>query len=132
MSVTPFYAALVALIYVYLSVRVINIRRVEQVGLGDGDNRTLRRAIRAHGNCGEYAPVALLLIGFAELQGAQVWVVHALGLMLLAGRIAHASGFGREPERMNLRVAGMRLTIATIIAGSLSNLTITLGAWSGT
>ncbi|MBE9557974.1 MAG: MAPEG family protein [Proteobacteria bacterium] len=131
MTITPFYAALVALVYVYLSLRVINTRRSERVGLGDGDNRTLRRAIRAHGNCGEYAPMALLLIAFAEMQGAQVWLIHALGLMLLAGRVAHASGFGREPERMNLRVAGMRLTIATIVAGSLSNLTITLGAWAG-
>ena len=131
MTITPFYAALVALVYVYLSMRVINTRRSERVGLGDGDNRTLRRAIRAHGNCGEYAPMALLLIAFAEMQGAQIWLVHALGLMLLAGRVAHASGFGREPERMNLRVAGMRLTIATIVAGSLSNLTITLGAWAG-
>ena len=131
MTITPFYAALVALVYVYLSLRVINTRRSERVGLGDGDNKTLRRAIRAHGNCGEYAPMALLLIAFAEMQGAQVWLIHALGLMLLAGRVAHASGFGREPERMNLRVAGMRLTIATIVAGSLSNLTITLGAWAG-
>jgi len=131
MTITPFYAALVAFVYVFLSVRVIKTRRAEKVGLGDGDSKILRRAIRAQGNCGEYAPIALLLAAFAELQGAPVWGVHLICLMLLAGRIAHASGFGREPERMNLRVSGMRLTIASIVAGALANLTLSVGAWAG-
>ena len=47
MTITPFYAALVAFVYVFLSVRVIKTRRAEKVGLGDGDNKILRRAIRA-------------------------------------------------------------------------------------
>lgn len=131
MSITPFYAAIVALIYVFLSVRVIKTRRTERVGLGDGDNKTLRRAIRAQGNCGEYAPIALLLAAFAELQGLPAWGIHAICLLLLSGRIAHASGFGHEPERMTLRVAGMRMTIAAIIAGALSNLGLSVSGWIG-
>ena len=131
MTITPFYAALVALIYVFLSVRVIKTRRTERVGLGDGDNKILRRAIRAQGNCGEYAPIALLLAAFAEQQGASFWGIHAICLLLLAGRITHAAGFGREPERIALRVAGMRMTIAAIVAGALANLGLSVSGWIG-
>jgi uncharacterized membrane protein YecN with MAPEG domain len=77
-SVTPFYAALLALVYVWLSLRVIRTRRAERIGLGDGNNRRLRRAIRAHGNFVEYAVFALLPMAFAELQGAPGGAVHLL------------------------------------------------------
>jgi uncharacterized membrane protein YecN with MAPEG domain len=128
-AVTSFYAALLALVYVWLSLRVIRTRRAERIGLGDGDNQRLRRAIRAHGNFVEYAVFALLLMAFAELQGAPGWAVHLLGLALLAGRLCHAMGFGREPESGRLRVFGMQLTFTAIGAAALANLGLALASW---
>jgi uncharacterized membrane protein YecN with MAPEG domain len=40
----------------------------------------------------------------------------------LVGRVLHAYALGREPEPMNLRVAGMGLTIAALLIGALGNI----------
>jgi uncharacterized membrane protein YecN with MAPEG domain len=50
LTVTPFYAALAALILMILSFRVIRLRRRLSVGLGAGGHAKLVRAIRSHGN----------------------------------------------------------------------------------
>ena len=122
LTVTPIYAGLAAFMLVALSVRVIRGRGVARVGLGDGDNLTLRRAMRAHGNFVEYVPLVLLLMALAEFQAAAAWQVHLVGVLLLVGRLAHALGVSREPEPRNFRVVGMALTFAALITGGLMNL----------
>lgn len=126
MTITSLYAALAALFFVFLSFRVIRIRRSERIALGDGGNRALLRAMRLQGNFAEYAPMVLLLMALAEFQGASGWALHPIGLTLLAGRTVHSLGFGREPERFRLRTAGMVLTFVAIISGALANLALTL------
>ena len=121
-SVTPIYAGLFALFFVFLSTRVIGMRRAAQVGLGDGGNRLLLRRLRAHGNFAEYVPFVLVLMALAELQGAPAWTLHVIGAMLVAGRVLHAYGVSREPERYGFRVTGMSLTFAALITGGLANL----------
>ena len=61
------YAALLGLILIYLSYRVVSYRVKYKIGIGDGGNTKLARAIRVQGNFVEYVPVALLLIFFVEL-----------------------------------------------------------------
>jgi len=48
----------------------------------------------------------------------RVWVVHALCLLLLAGRAVHAYGLSQEKENFNLRVAGMASTFTTLLLAS--------------
>ena len=72
MSVTPIYAGLLALLFILLSMRVIGTRRAARVALGDGGIPALLRRQRVHGNFAEYAPLALLLMALAELQGLPV------------------------------------------------------------
>lgn len=126
MTITPIYAALAAFFFMFLSFRVIRIRRRERVGLGDGNNRALRRAIRVQGNFAEYAPIALLLMALVEIQGAPLWALNLLGSAFLAGRIIHVLGFGREPERLPLRVAGMVITFGAIAMAALANILLPL------
>ncbi|WP_297771881.1 MAPEG family protein [uncultured Roseovarius sp.] len=120
LTVTPLYAGLLGLLFVILSIRVITTRFTARVTLGDGDDKMLGKRIRVHGNFAEYAPMALILLTLAELQGAPLWVVHLLGLMLLAGRVIHAIGLGRTPQIMLLRRAGMILTFAMIAISALA------------
>ncbi len=56
MAITAFYAALLALLFVFLSVRVIGWRRVKRVELGHGDDSQLLRRMRVHANFAEYVP----------------------------------------------------------------------------
>ncbi|MGH6931676.1 MAG: MAPEG family protein [Dongiaceae bacterium] len=122
MTVTPLYAALLALFFMFLSFRVIGLRRSAGIGLGDGGNSVLFRRQRAHGNFAEYVPLALLLMALAELQGLPAWKLHAIGLLLVAGRPLHAFGVSREPEVIRLRAIGMILTFGALLAGSVGNL----------
>ncbi len=123
---TAFYAALAAFFFIYLSFRVIGARRRARVALGDGEDRTLQRRMRAHGNFAEYAPLALILMGLAEAQGAPLWTVHVVGLALLAGRALHAYGVCQDPEPLKYRQAGMALTFAVLAVGGLLNLALVL------
>ena len=122
MSVTPVYAGLLALMFILLSVRVIGMRRAARVALGDGGNPALLRRQRVHGNFAEYAPLALLLMALAELQGLPHGMIHAIGILLLVGRATHAYGVGREPEVFRARILGMALTFAALGTGAVANL----------
>jgi uncharacterized protein len=114
MAITALYAALITVVFLALSRRVIVLRRAAQVPLGDGGDRKLTRAMRAHANCAEYAPLGIILIGLAESLSVPALIVHALGVSLVAGRIVHAYGVSQEPENFRFRVAGMGLTFTAI------------------
>lgn len=124
MSVTPIYAALIALIFLWLSTDVIRNRRRVGASLGDKGDKRLETAIRAHGNCAEYAPIGLLLIGFAELQSAPLALLHILGLSLLAGRVFHGFGLKLSCRTLLPRQIGMVLTFAALLVGAASNLVL--------
>ena len=111
-AITSLYAALLALLFLILSVRVILTRRQERVPVGDGGNPRLCRVIGVHNNFAQYVPFALLLMTFVELAPAPILLVHVLGLLLLVGRILHAWGLSRENFR--LRSAGITLTLVVI------------------
>ncbi|WP_170558625.1 MAPEG family protein [Ruegeria atlantica] len=126
LSITPVYAALLALLYVTLSVQVILQRRSDKISYGDGGNTGMLKVMRTHSNFAEYAPFALLLIAMVELQGAGAWLVNLLGLGILAGRVLHAYGFGRQPQIVILRQIGMLLTFAVMVIAAISSLLMAL------
>ncbi|GHF44276.1 MAPEG family protein [Seohaeicola zhoushanensis] len=119
LAVTPIYAALLALLYVWLSARVIAGRYKFKASLGDAGEAEMVTRIRGHANLAEYAPMGLILLLLVELQGAPAIAVHALGLMLLAGRTLHALAFlGTTPDH-RLRGPGMVLTFAMLVFSAL-------------
>ncbi|WP_376098985.1 MAPEG family protein [Roseomonas sp. CCTCC AB2023176] len=117
---TLLWAGLLGLVYLGLAVRVIRARGQARTALGHGGDRTLERAIRAHGNFAEYVPFALLLLLLAELSGMAGWAAHAAGALLLAGRVSHALGIAQEPENFRFRVTGMAITFAVIASLSFT------------
>lgn len=119
-SITGHYAALSALLLFVLSLRVIQARIAGRVAIGLGDSLPLLRASRAQGNFVEYAPIILVMMLLLELGGGPGWLLHLLGSMLLAGRIAHGLGISREPENMRLRQLGMGLTFTALLASAVA------------
>ena len=116
------YASLLALMYVFLSIRIIGLRRGKKIAIGSGADRQLERAIRVHSNFAEYAPLALLLILMLELQSAHKILLVFLGLLLFVGRLVHAYGVSQEDEDFRLRVTGMTMTFMSLIFSALANL----------
>lgn len=118
-SIVLIYASLLALLLIGLSYNVVRLRRRHQVGIGTGSVQALERAVRAHANFCEYVPLALLLLGLIELGGkVPGWMLHILGLALLAGRIAHAQGLNRSAGASRARVVGTALTWGVLLVAS--------------
>lgn len=114
-TLTAGYAALIAILYIAMSAYVIATRAKTNVLLGDGGNPTMLLAMRRHGNLSEYAPIALLVMGFAEMLGLGTIWLHTAGLLLLAGRLLHPFGLHSEPGGVAPRIAGTLATMAAIL-----------------
>jgi uncharacterized membrane protein YecN with MAPEG domain len=126
MPVTAIYAAIVAVLVVVLGARIVPLRRSRRVGLGDGGDKDLRRAVRIHANLVEYAPMALILMAACELNGAPAWLLHGLGVALVAGRLLHALGLSRSSGISFGRTAGTALTWSVLLAGALAAVVLVL------
>lgn len=113
-AITSFYAGLLVLVYLYLTVQVIRYRRANQVSLGDKGDGRLLQLIRAHSNCAENAPLGIVVLALIEGQGAPGLAVHVLGLLLLVGRVLHGAAFVSDPMVMRFRVLGMGMTLAML------------------
>ena len=66
-------------------------------------------------------------MGLAEIQGAPGLLVHALGAMLLGGRLLHAYGVSQVDELIRFRVSGMTLTFFSIGFGALTLMWLAFG-----
>jgi uncharacterized membrane protein YecN with MAPEG domain len=115
MVVTPLYAAVLALWLLILSSRVIRERRAARVSLGDGGNRKLQRAIRGHANFVEYVPLALLMLALLEIARFSIYLLHALGIALLCGRLLHGYAFAFTAESRFGRSVGTAITFIVLL-----------------
>lgn len=110
--VSALYAVLGALLLIKFSFDVVRLRMQYRVSYGDGGFSELQSAIRVHGNAVEYIPIALILLLFMEMDGAETWMVHICGLLLLAGRLMHYYGFHHRLfrwRRSGMSATGVRL-----------------------
>lgn len=107
-----------------LSVRIIAVRHARRLPMGDGGDEDLARRVRAHGNFIEYAPLALLLMSFAEAVTYPAWLVHGLGIALVVGRAAHA--WSMTAQNIAARTVGMMLTFLVLGLASVLVIAVAL------
>lgn len=115
---TPFYAALFGIGLIWLSFRVIAVRRREKVSLGNASSDVLERRVRAHANFCEFVPLGLMLVYFVEITWKIPALTHVLALTLLAGRLMHGYAFSGAKMRFKWRTRGMVLTFLSIAASA--------------
>ena len=120
MTIVPTYAAILGLLFIFLSKRVINTRRKERVAIGDGGNPRMQRAIAVHNNFAQYVPLALLLLAFLEMQQDSTILIQILCAALLIARLVHAYGVSQQQENFRFRIAGMLTTFGVIGLTALS------------
>jgi uncharacterized membrane protein YecN with MAPEG domain len=104
------WAGLNLILMLVLSVRVVRSRRTRQIGLGHGESPDLERAIRAFGNASEYIPAALAALVLLTILDVSPGLIHALGLTLTIGRVAHAVGLSRSGGATWERTVGVVAT----------------------
>jgi len=120
--VTALYAALLALLYAMLSLKIAFFRKNQRVDLGDGGDKNAARLIRAHGNASEYIPLVLVLMGVYELNDGSVLILHGAGALFFIARVLHASGLTQHRGASFGRFTGATLTFVVLIALALANL----------
>ena len=121
-SITGLYLAFLALLFVVLGLQVSRLRRGNRVLFGDGDNRELRSAIRAHGNFAEYVPIIVLMVALLEISGTPALRVHLLMGTLLVARLIHPLGMYVGPRTLQFqicRVGGISLTLVVLLAAAI-------------
>ncbi|MFI5016226.1 MAG: MAPEG family protein [Hyphomicrobiales bacterium] len=121
------HAALLMLMAVVLALVVINARRGAKVGLGDGGNKALAKAIRVHANFTEYAPLAIASYILLALGGISAWFIHALGAAFLVGRVAHATGLMQHEGASLGRFIGTAVSCTVLIVAAIRLLISALG-----
>lgn len=121
MIVTPLYAGALALWFLVLSMRVVAGRSGPAgPSLGDGGDPAMLRRIRGHANFAEYVPLVLVLMGLLELGGLPRWGLHAIGAVLLLGRLLHGYALSFSGNSPFGRTAGILLTFLALLgAGGL-------------
>jgi len=119
--VTPIFAAIMTVMLIVLSYRVIRARWRHRVPFDDGGIGELTRTIRSHGNFVEYVPLCLFLMAMSELNATSHWSLYLTGTILLLGRLFHA--FGVSKKIFKLRVYGMSLTFTALIGATIMLIT---------
>src|SRR3546814_308891 len=98
LQVTMITAALLALVNIWIGMRVGQVRMRDKVSLGDAGNPSVLARMRAHSNFNEYVPLIVILMGLVEMAGGARTPLIAAGAVLLIARIAHPLGMDRSEE----------------------------------
>lgn len=116
-ALTATYAAILALIYIALSLWVVAGRVSNGALHGDGGKAAFAKRIRSHANFMEYVPLALLLIALLEGGGGSSTLVHILLLVLVVARLLHPIGMFapvNSPRQFACRGGGVVATLSVI------------------
>lgn len=123
-TITAFYASLLALLFIALSFNVIRLRFKLKVGVGDGGEQPLIKAIRIHANFAEYMPLALILLAGYELSGGDNLWLHMFGSVLFIGRVLHAIGLSQSIGTSKARFLGTVTMFSVLLLLALANICV--------
>ena len=121
MIITAFYAGLLGLLYLVLSLRVVQLRR-RGISLGDGGDPRMTRVIRGHANFAEYVPLILVLMLILEMARTSLYVLHVLGIALVVGRVLHGYSLSFSARFRSGRLWGATLTLAVLLVAAVLTL----------
>ena len=120
--VAALYAGLCALLLIVFAALISRFRMKFRVGLGDGGNAELSRAIRVHGNAIEWMLPMLLLLLIAELNHTSHVLLHICGAAFVLARIAHAVGLTRRSGESPGRKLGTVVSWTVIVVLAIVNI----------
>jgi uncharacterized membrane protein YecN with MAPEG domain len=119
--ITALYAGVLALWLGWLGFQVGSTRSRTGISILHGDDMDLAEKVRRHANFTENVPLALILMGVLESNGAGAGLLHGLGIALVIARVAHPFGLHHDNMRHPLRAVGAGVTflvtgIAALVA----------------
>jgi len=116
--------ALVLAIVMFMMTALVSLGRIN-LGKSEGDigkypiehgnHEPLKRRIAAFNNFTQYTPMALIMLGLIEFNGASVALVGSLGIAFILGRLLHLYGMLSNPHFPLPRIIGMFATYAILL-----------------
>ncbi len=121
--VTAWSTVVLAVLFQWLTFRVIGVRRKDHIVLGDGGDHVMNKKIRGQANAAEQIPISLILLGLTEyvIPGLVPLVI---AVVLIVGRVMHGIYFTIHGTNFRLRFYGM---LFTLIAQSIAIVALTIG-----
>jgi len=109
MNISILFTIIFIIFYLVLTIITIKARRSARVEYGDGFNKELTKAIRAHGNFFEFTVFFIISSFLLEiLDAGQIYVLF-VNIVFLIARISHA--YSMLKEKILFRVIGMMATL---------------------
>jgi uncharacterized membrane protein YecN with MAPEG domain len=131
-AIAGLYVGLNALLLLVLAYNVGARRGAQdQLQPGDTGDAALTRAIRAHGNYAEYAPMVLLILVMLAWLGFTPLVLHFYGGIFTSGRVIGAVGMMRERHPNALRFTANAVTGLALLGGGGALIACALGKMGG-
>lgn len=119
-QVIAIYAGLLSLIFIWLGLEVGNIRRRDNVSIGDGGNIALIRRMRGQLNFVESVPLIIILAIIMAVMGTPYWLFHVGGVALVFARIFHGLYFTRDEAPYWQRAVGAVVTLGILAICAVS------------
>lgn len=96
--ITGLYAGIMIIFALVLSAYAGSFRGKtgNSILFGEPPNMELAERVRIHQNFLEYVPMALIVMGLLEFNGASSTFLHVFGIVLIIARIAHAVGLKHD------------------------------------
>ncbi|MEH6359802.1 MAG: MAPEG family protein [Amylibacter sp.] len=117
--ITAWSSLILGTLLLVMAFRVSSHRRSKSILLGDQGDKIILKKIRGHCNATEQIPMALILLGLVEyLQGGTYALI--IAVILIAGRLMHATYFSFDGTTWRFRVYGMVLTYSAYILALLA------------
>jgi uncharacterized protein len=124
-EMTCIFAAVAALVNMWLGIRCGQVRTSAKISHGDGGNPLLARRMRAQLNFAENTPIILILFLGLELCGMipDLWLAIIAPIYIVA-RVAHGIGMDADSDG-KARMAGVVLTMLVTLT------LVVLALWCG-
>lgn len=115
----PQIALAATAVFVLMSIPMaiaVGVRRTKTgISLLHGEDESLLRLMRAHGNFIEYVPLALLALAGAEIAGAAPWLVATCGGVLLLARLIHYFSLSTSVHGKGRAIGAALTTMAMLV-----------------
>ena len=115
-SISVLFTIIFIIFYLVLTIFTIKIRKSTRIAYGDGNNKKLIRAIRAHGNFFEFTVFFIISSFLIEaLDGDAIYLL-IVNILFVLGRVSHA--YSMFKEKLQFRGIGMMITLFAYISNS--------------
>ena len=108
-SISILFTIIFIIFYLVLTIMTIRARKLARVAYGDGFNKELTKAIRAHGNFFEFTVFFIISSFLLETLDANTIYILTVNILFVLGRVSHA--YSMFKEKIKYRMIGMMTTL---------------------